>query len=211
VVILTFPLLAKRAADGIVSHRRFNEIVFREENDQEVVNPLPVFEGLNEIYDQIRLIYVAEFTGLDYDQVNDYGNASTHPLKYIRISYRLLQVATSLPETPIKLWSLIPQGSHSTLHVPLSGVNTMYSLFKKAYDNNLQVPEILIQHNRFISNTVFFNLYFEQQNKRDFWNTVFDLERIENRGLQLGFGMKTDGHMISILFEKTALNFVPQN
>jgi hypothetical protein len=116
-----------------------------------------------------------------------------------------------LPEAPIKLWSLIPQGSHTIVHVPLSGVNTMYFLFKKAYDNNLQVPEILIQHNRFISNTIFANLYLEQQNKKDLWNTVFDLERIENRGLQLRFGMKTDGHIISILFEKTALNFVPQN
>lgn len=40
---------------------------------------------------------------------------------------------------------------------------------------------------------------------------MFDLERIKNEGLQLGSGMKTDGHMISVLFDKTALNFVPQN
>jgi hypothetical protein len=83
--------------------------VFREKNDEEVVDELPGFENLNELYNQIELIYEAEFFDLDYDKVNDYKYASDHPLKYIRISYRLLQLATSLPDYPIKLWSLIPE------------------------------------------------------------------------------------------------------
>ncbi|KAI9487249.1 MAG: hypothetical protein EXX96DRAFT_646942 [Benjaminiella poitrasii] len=203
--------LAKKVADGIINHKLFNKIAFREEGDEETVDELPVFENLNELYNRVRLIYEAEFAGLDYDHVNDYDNVSSHPLKYLCISYRLLQLATSLPDTPIKLWSLIPEKSHSIVHVPLSGVTTMYRLFKKAYDNNLPVPNNLIRDNTFIRWTDFDYLYFNQQNKRDLWNTLFDLERIENEGLQLGFGMKTDGHMISILFEKTALNFVPQD
>ncbi|KAI8090638.1 hypothetical protein BDF21DRAFT_483547 [Thamnidium elegans] len=112
---------AKKAADGTISHRPFNEIVFREENEEEVVDELPEFVNLNELYNQIQLIYEAEFSELNYAQVNDYNNASNHPLKYIRISYRLLQVATSLPDYPIKLWSLIPEGSHSIVHVHLFG------------------------------------------------------------------------------------------
>ncbi|CAO0801449.1 unnamed protein product [Mucor circinelloides] len=199
--------LAKKAADGIISHKRFDEIVFREENDDE----LPIFENLNNLYDQVRLIYEAEFPGLNYDQVDDYSTASSHPLKYLRLSYRLLQLATSMPDTPIKLWSLIPQGSHSIVHVSLSGVTVLYRLFKRAHENHLPVPERLIRNNVFIRLTDFDNAYFRYEEKRDLWNDVFDLARIQDRELRLGFGMKTDGHMISILFEKTAQNFVPQN
>lgn len=39
---------------------------------------------------------------------------------------------------------------------------------------------------------------------------MFDVENFENQRLRLGFGVKTDGHMISILFQKTAINFIPQ-
>ncbi|KAG1111727.1 hypothetical protein G6F42_014938 [Rhizopus arrhizus] len=199
--------LAKKATDGIISHKRFDEIVFREENDDE----LPIFENLNNLYDQVRLIYEAEFPGLNYDQVDDYSTASSHPLKYLRLSYRLLQLATSMHDTPIKLWSLIPQGSHSIVHVLLSGVTVLYRLFKRAHENHLPVPERLIRNNVFIRLTDFDNAYFRYEEKRDLWNDVFDLARIQDRELRLGFGMKTDGHMISILFEKIAQNFVPQN
>lgn len=70
---------------------------------------LSEFENSNELYKQMRVIYEAEF---NYDQV--------------------LQVATSLPDYPIKLWSLILEGSHSIVHVSMSGVNIMYHFFKKS-------------------------------------------------------------------------------
>ena len=116
-----------------------------------------------------------------------------------------------MPDTPIKLWSLIPQGNHSIVHVPSSGIPFLYHLFKRAHENRLPVPERLIHNNAFIRLTDFDNAYFRYEEKRDLWNDVFDLARIQDRELRLGFGMKTDGHMISILFEKTAQNFVPQN
>ena len=168
---------------------------------------------MGELYNQIQQIYEAEFSEMNYDQVNDYENASSHPIKYTCISYSLLQLADSLPDLPIKLWSLIPNASNSIVHVPLSGVSTMYHFLRKAHANNLPVPENLIraEDNNFIRLTDFDYLYFLPQNKRDLWNAIFDLQRIQNEGLELGFGMKTDSHMISILFEKTALNFVPQN
>lgn len=175
------------------------------------MDELPIFENLDNLYNQARIIYEAEFPGLNYDQVVNYNTAYSHPLKYLRFSYRLLQLASSIPDTPIKLWSLIPQGSHSIVHVPLSGVNTLYHLFKRAHENHLPVPERLTHNNAFIRLTDFDNAYSRFEEKRDLWNDLFDLTRIQDRELRLGLGLKTDGHMISILFEKTAENFVPEN
>ncbi|KAG1152163.1 hypothetical protein G6F37_001387 [Rhizopus arrhizus] len=206
----TFQVLARKAVDGIVNHRPFENIAFREEDDQEIDAELSAFVNLNEQYNQIRLVYEAEFADVNYDQINDYENASAHPFKYFRLSYRLLQIANSLPNLSIKLWSLIPKSSHSIVHVPLSGVNLLYHLFRKAYDNHLSVPLQLIVHDgTFIRLTYFDYYYFNQDNKRQLWDTLSDLVRIENRA-QLAYGMKMDGHMISILFEKHAINFVPQ-
>jgi hypothetical protein len=66
--------------------------VFRQENDEEIVDQLPGFENLNELYNQIQLIYEAEFSRMDYDQVDDYDNTSTLPL-----------IATSLPDLLVEL------------------------------------------------------------------------------------------------------------
>ncbi|CAO3647205.1 unnamed protein product [Mucor hiemalis] len=54
-------------------------------------------------------------------------------------------------------------------------------------------------------------LYFGHQNKRNIWNTVFNIEQFEDRRTQLGFGMKTEGYMASILFQRTTLIFIPQD
>jgi len=105
----------------------------------------------------------------------------------------------------------MPQGSHSIVHVPLNGIPVLYHLFKRAHENRLPVSERLIHDSAFIRLTDFDNTYFRYEEKRDLWNEVFDLARIQDRELRLGFGMKNDGHMISILFEKTAQNFVPLN
>jgi hypothetical protein len=88
---------------------------------------------------------------------------------------------------------------------------TIYRIFRKAHEDQLPVPENLIRDGVFLRLTDFDLLYFGQQNKRDLWNTIFDIEKLESEGLQLSFGMKTDGHMISVLFEKTAINFIPQD
>ncbi|CEG83367.1 hypothetical protein RMATCC62417_17297 [Rhizopus microsporus] len=48
------------------------------------------------------------------------------------------------------------------------------------------------------------------------WNTVFNIGKLGTGVLAnpatsyLAYNMKTDGHMISILFEKTSVEFVPQ-
>lgn len=120
-----------KAGGGITSHMPFNEIVFRKDNDEEVVEELPEFENLKELYNQVPLIYEAEFSELNYDAVNDYNDAYDRLLKYIRISYRRRQVVTSLFDYPIKRWSLIHKGNHSIVHVPLSGVPTTYYFLKK--------------------------------------------------------------------------------
>jgi hypothetical protein len=59
--------------------------------------------------------------------------------------------------------------------------------------------------------SIFDMLYYEFQAKRDSWNAIFNIERFEAERVQLAFGLKSDGHMTSILFEKTAVNFIPKN
>lgn len=68
----------------------------------------------------------------------------------------------------------------------------------------------VVRERIFIGHNDFSDLYFGQ-NKRDLWNAIFDVKQFESERMQLAFGMKTDSHMISILLEKTALNFVPEN
>ncbi|CEG83366.1 hypothetical protein RMATCC62417_17296 [Rhizopus microsporus] len=119
----------KKAANKIINHTLFDEIVFKEEEEEENIE-VRIFGNLNQLYNQIRLIYEAEFRRVAYDTINDYGYATNHPLKFIRLSYRLLQAASLLPDAPIKLWSLLPQATHSMVYVPLSGIPTLYSLPK---------------------------------------------------------------------------------
>ncbi|KAI8363841.1 hypothetical protein EDC96DRAFT_545083 [Choanephora cucurbitarum] len=64
---------------------------------------------------------------------------------------------------------------------------------------------------KLVQTTYFQALYFRQADKKNLWNTVFDLRKIEYRDLQLVLGMKTEVHMISKLFGKVAVNFVFEN
>lgn len=144
---------------------------------------LPVFDDLNELYNRVQLIFEAEFAELSYDQVNEYNYASSHTLKYLRISYRLLQLATSLPDKSIKFWSLITENSHSILHVPSSGVTAMYHLLKRALPLDLRVPNNLTGGEPvFIRLTDLQDLYFGY-NKRNLRNTIFKVEKFESEGL----------------------------
>lgn len=178
---------------------------------ENIEEELPVFVGLNQLYNSIRPIYEADFANTDYEHFDNYENAYTHPCKYLHVSYRVLQVSSSLPDLQINLWSLIPQGSHSIVHVPISGTPALNHLFKKVHANNLLVLDSCIHSGVFISQIDYQVLCSRQAPKRDLWNAVFDLRRIEDGGMQLTFGMKTDEHMISVLLEKTAINIIPQN
>ncbi|KAI8375628.1 hypothetical protein EDC96DRAFT_571725 [Choanephora cucurbitarum] len=124
---------------------------------------------------------------------------------------KITHIASSFLGLPVKLWSPIPQASHFIVHVPLSGMITFYHLFKKAHTINLPVPDLFIRNGVFISQIDFQLLYSRQADKRNLWNVIFDLRRIEHGDIQLAFGMKTDGRMISVLYEKAAINRVPQN
>ena len=127
----------------------------------------------------MQIIYDAEYGNLDYDEVNNYEYASAHPLKYTRVSFRLLQLATSLPEYDIKLWSLLPNGSNRMVHVPLSGMRAMYYFFRRAHANNLNVPLTLIDNQNFITVSAFDYLYFRPIDKRNLWNAIFNLPKLE--------------------------------
>ncbi|RCH81751.1 hypothetical protein CU097_002052 [Rhizopus azygosporus] len=169
-----------------------------------------------QLYNQIRLIYEAEFRGVAYDTINNYGYGTNHPLKFIRLSYRLLQTASSLPDALIKLWGLLPQATHSMIHVPLSGIPTLYTLFQRAHQNGRPAPKFMIPNGNFFRLTDFDRFYFGHENKMYLWNTVFNIGKLDTRILanpatsHLAYSMKTDGHMISILYEKTSVEFVPQ-
>lgn len=54
-----------------------------------------------------------------------------------------------------RLWSLIPEGSHTIVHVLLSGISTMYHFFKNAHKNGLRVSKNLIRDGAFIRLTDF--------------------------------------------------------
>ncbi|ORE02701.1 hypothetical protein BCV72DRAFT_308876 [Rhizopus microsporus var. microsporus] len=129
----------KKGCQRIINHTLFDEIVFEEDE--------------------------SEFRGVIYNTINDYGYATNHPLKFIRLSYRLLQAASSLPDAPIKLWSLLPQTTHSMVHVPLSGIPTLYTLFQRAHQNGHTVSRFMIPTGNFFRLTDFDPFYFGYENK----------------------------------------------
>ena len=189
--------------------------MFEEEEEEEIIE-VRNFGNLNQLYNQIRPIYEAEFWGVAYDIISDYGYATNHPLKFIRLSYRLLQAASSLPDAPIKLWSLLPQATHSMVHVPLSGIPTLCTLFQRAHQNGHPIPRFIIPNGNFFRLADFDRFYFGHENKIHLWITVFNIGKLDTGVLanpatsHLAYSMKTDGHMISILFGKTSVEFVPQ-
>ncbi|CEI92028.1 hypothetical protein RMCBS344292_06302 [Rhizopus microsporus] len=207
--------LANKATNGIINHTLFDEIVFEEEEEEENIE-VRNFGNLNQLYNQIRLIYEAEFRGIAYNSINDYGYATNHPLKFIRLSHRLLQAASSLPNAPIKLWSLLSQATHSMVHMPLSGIPTLYTLFQRAHQNGHPVPRFMIPNDNFFRPIDFDRFYFGHENKAHLWNTVFNIGKVDTGVLanlatsHLAYSTKTDGHMISILFEKTFVEFITQ-
>lgn len=175
------------------------------------------FPGFPNLYTVIFRIYNAEFRGKDYESdVNNYEKAAETPLKYLRVSYRLLKIATSREDLPIKLWSLLPDPGHSVIHAPFSGKDTMYAIFLRAFQEQLPIPAFLIGYNNaIITITEFGDLYSGINDKRRIWETLFDIPKIQ-KGLGdeypkafLGYGFKTNGNMISVLFQKNSESFTP--
>ena len=55
-----FSFLANKAANRIINQTLFDEIVFEEEEEEEIIE-VRNFGNLNQLYNQIRPIYEAEF------------------------------------------------------------------------------------------------------------------------------------------------------
>ncbi|CEI90553.1 hypothetical protein RMCBS344292_04875 [Rhizopus microsporus] len=74
----------------------------------------------------------------------------------------------------------------------------------------------MVPNGNFFRLTDFDRFYFGHENKMHLWNTAFNIGKLDTGVLanpatsRLAYSMKTDGHMISILFEKTSVEFVPQ-
>ncbi|KAI9482793.1 MAG: hypothetical protein EXX96DRAFT_630843 [Benjaminiella poitrasii] len=129
--------------------------------------------GLELVYADVQRIYNSEFLNTDFETtVNNYNNAKSHPVKYIRLSFSLLQYATNHNTWPVKLWYLLPTASHNIVYVPLSGVSAMYDCKKRRA--------------RYASN-----------------NDLIDA----THSIQLSYGLKTDRHSVSVLFEKMTAEF----
>jgi hypothetical protein len=115
-------------------------------------------------------VYSAEFPDEDYERnVNDYTYAGRHSLKYLRVSYRLLKIATAYESLPIKLWSLLPDASHFVVHAPFSGERAFYYIFQRARRERLPIPDTIRDDgndNGLITLTAFQNRYRDVTERR---------------------------------------------
>ena len=102
------------------------------------------------------------------------------------------------------------------VHMPLSGIPTLYTLFQRAHQNGHPVPRFMIPNDNFFRLIDFDRFYFGHENKMHLWNTVFNIGKVDTGVLanpatsHLAYSTKIDGHMISILFEKTSVEFITQ-
>ncbi|GAA5804341.1 hypothetical protein HPULCUR_009829 [Helicostylum pulchrum] len=203
--------LANRVATSIFNHTTLHNFTFQ--NEEESADD---YLGFDDLYTRFFRVYNAEFGNSNYEAVaNDYSNAINHPLKYLRASYRLLKIATAEVNLKIKLWNLLPDPGHSIVHAPLSGADAMYGFFRRAFLGRLPVPDFLLGYrNELVTITEFKDLYSAPNDKRRIWESIFILDNLQHglgnfaAPVRLGYGMKTDGHMISILFKKYSRLFV---
>lgn len=105
----------------------------------------------------------------------------------------------------------------------------MYGLFEKANNRNIRIPDDLLGRNgNFIGVTAFLDIYSGIANRQRIWETLFNINKLQKRCLtylqgenndldindplrraKLGFGLTTDGHMISVLFERVFREQIP--
>lgn len=96
-----------------------------------------------------------------------------------------------------------------------SSADTDTSCFIFYYNDILSRPD---------GNNDYQNINRSANNRQDIWETIFNIDKLENRPMhgaqdingplkrvKLGFGLKTDSHMISILFERASLNQLRNN
>ncbi|GAA5800839.1 hypothetical protein HPULCUR_006278 [Helicostylum pulchrum] len=201
-----------RVATSIVNHTTLHNFTFQ--NEEESADDYP---GFDDLYTRVFRVYNTEFGNSNYEAVvNDYSNATNHPLKYLRASYRLLKIATAEVNLKIKLWNLLPDPGHSIVFAPLSGVEAMYGIFRRASLGRLPAPDFLLGYrNELVTITEFKDLYSAPNDKRRIWESIFILDNLQHglgnfdAPVRLGYGTKTDGYMISIIFEKDSRLFIP--
>ncbi|KAI8378652.1 hypothetical protein EDC96DRAFT_169505 [Choanephora cucurbitarum] len=138
---------ADKTASDIVNHRETQEMVLQDHKDKEVEKELLNFVSLQ--------FCAFNLSGLiSQVQIMNMLVVIKIPLpihsKYLHVGYHLLQAASLLPELPIKLCSLIPQGIHLIVHATLSGMIALYRFFKKAHARNLVVPFSFIHNSVFV-------------------------------------------------------------
>lgn len=104
------------------------------------------------------------------------------------------------------------------VHAPFSGERTFYCILKRARQKGLPIPDTIRDDgndNGLIRLTAFNSRYRDVTEKRRIWESLFNFDRLQknlgdnNARVGLGYGFKTDGHMISVLFEKDTRLFIP--
>ncbi|GAA5804344.1 hypothetical protein HPULCUR_009832 [Helicostylum pulchrum] len=211
--------IAKKAANRIINHHQYESL--------QIEHEMP---GLIDVYNRIKLIFDADFRATELEDLLDCESAKAHPLKYLRVSYFLLQEAARNVDWPVKRWCLLPSpSSHRIVHFPLNSYVTMYGLFEKANNRNIRIPDDLLGRNgNFIGVTAFLDIYSGIANRQRIWETLFNINKLQKRCLtylqgenndldindplrraKLGFGLTTDGHMISVLFERVSREQIP--
>ncbi|GAA5816963.1 hypothetical protein MFLAVUS_010498 [Mucor flavus] len=203
-----------QAAGGIVSYQTFPE--------NRITTNTPEFQ---DIYDRVKIIYNSEFGTTPFEDLNNYEYARQNPLKFIRLSYRLLRESSAHDNWQTKRWSLLPCASHAIINFRITGPKSVYGLFVIAYHKNLaglgpyHIPPILQFGNRLIYFHQFLELYRVFEVKQQLWEDLFNFDKLQknqvldepnvmnlkpdnSKHTRFSFSLQTDGHMVSALFEK---------
>lgn len=203
--------IASKAADGIFKFRDFDQL------------ELPNVPGLLDVYRDLQQMYNYEFLNVPEDTVKLYDNAKMHPVKYVRLSFCLLQYATLHPDWNVKLWCLLPQASHEIVHAPIARATSFYGLMRRAELLDLPIPAPCQHANGgLLGYNPFRQMYMDRRRKEAFWLTLFDIDHLQRnrinepqelnenaqeRAVKLGYGLKTDGVMAGVLFERKTREF----
>lgn len=121
-------------------------------------------------------MYNDQFSGVAYEVVNTYDNAKSYTINYLKLSYCLLQEASSHEEWRVKLWSLLPAPTHSVVYAPFSGYRSLYHLLERASHQGLPVPPFMRGYrNQLITITEFYDQHYLTPSARQIvWNTLFE-------------------------------------
>jgi hypothetical protein len=111
------------------------------------------------VYDYVKNLYAKCFPykRISFDELETYETALVHAQPILQFSSTMLNyVNKTLQIDRIKRWTLLPIATRSIgmlnlyitvicsfylVHVPLSGVNTMYHVLKRAFNSGLPIPD----------------------------------------------------------------------